>query len=223
LVSVSDLTDYDWCPRSLWLRHKLGIRRPAVYSRGVAFHVLIHGMFEQVKRALASDIPGRIVATELILPSKASPDKVFGLTGRIDVLREERDGYIVQDEKYTSPPKTGRIYPGHKLQLDAYCFLAERDGYSPVKSAIIIYDDLRPREVAPDTERVPDIIMKVHDLLRNRYLPKTSQSKCENCSYCPLCAILPESGLTPEQILVLRRGQTTVTETATLARSKVFH
>lgn len=164
-------------------------------------------MFEQVKRALSSDIPGRIVATELMLPRKAAPEKVFGLTGRIDVLREERDGYIVQDEKYTSPPKTGRIYPGHKLQLDAYCFLAERDGYSPVKSAIIIYDDLRPREVAPDIERIPDIIMKVHDLLEKQSLPTRSQTKCESCSYCPLCTILPESGLTPEQILALKEGK----------------
>jgi len=208
LVSVTDLTDCLWCKRSLWLKKRLGIRTPTFASRrmGVEFHVLVHGMYEHIKKTLAFDIPGKIIGTELCLPKKASLNEVLGLVGRIDVLRQASDGFIVQDEKYSPPPEDKRIHSSHKLQLDAYSFLIEKEGYVPVKSAIIIYKDLVPREVIPNPERVPEYIGMAEKVLQSDILPE-KEDKCAYCSYGPLCAILPEKGgLTTDQIMMLKQG-----------------
>jgi len=206
LVSVTDLTDYQWCKRCLWIKKRLGVKAPTTtqMTKGTHFHLLVQGIHEQIKRSLALDIPGKIIGTEILLPQKASPKDVLELVGRLDVLRQARDGYIVQDEKYTAPPKDERVYPSHKLQLDAYTFLVEKEGYTPVKSAIIIYEDLLPREVVPDPERVPDYVTRVKEILKRDLLPEKGD-KCEYCSFGPLCAILPEEGgLTVNQIMRLR-------------------
>lgn len=207
MVSVTDLCDYLWCTRCLWLKKRLGIKPPTTtqLARGSNFHLLVHGIYEQIKRSLAADIPGKVIATELILPKKAQPHDVLDLVGRLDVLRQATDGYIVQDEKYTAPPEAERIYPSHKLQLDAYAFLVEKEGYVPVKAAIIIYEDLKPREVAPDPERIPEFIANVKQVLKNEILPEVGE-KCGYCSLSPLCAILPqEGGLTVDQIMRLKK------------------
>lgn len=208
MVSVTDLTDYLWCQRHLWLKKKLAIREPVSpeKTRGVEFHSNVHALYEQIKKTLTLDLPGKIIGTEITLPQKASSEDVLGLVGRLDVLRQTSDGYIVQDEKYTNPPKAERIYQTHKLQLDAYCFLVEKDGYNPLKSAVIIYNDLIPREVSPEPDRVPYFVSKTNALLRSDLLPR-SVDKCQYCPYAPLSAILPEQGgVSADEILYLKHG-----------------
>ena len=144
-----------------------------------------------------NEIPGDIVATEINL-------RRGKLTGRIDVLRRTNEGYIVQEEKSSDPPKSKIAWERDLLQVDAYAFLAEGSSkYSPVISGIIIYNDLRPREVELHPERAEEVLREVIWLLENNVLPKVegSSNKCVKCDYYPLCQILPqEGGLTVTEI-----------------------
>jgi len=202
-ISVSDIRDYFWCPRSLWLKAN-GIKTPNVnYSVGRQFHALIHGITNTIFSIYKQQLPGKIVDMELTLSAE-------DLTGRIDILRlvergEERI-YIIQDEKFKDPPKFGRVYPEDKVQIDAYAYLAESNGFKPI-IGLIIYNDLIPREVKPVPEKIPEILRKIREIMSNEFLPPLELSesdkfknspdpreKCRYCYYYPLCQILPEKG-----------------------------
>jgi CRISPR/Cas system-associated exonuclease Cas4 (RecB family) len=204
-VSATDVRSYFRCPRSLWLKFK-GIEIPNVgFSVGRQFHTLIHDITKLIFSAYKLELPGKVIETELILSAG-------DLIGRIDVLRMiERDGertYIIQDEKFREPPSKeyGRVYPEDKIQIDAYAYLAEQNGLRPV-SALIIYNDLMPREVKLKTERIPELVEKIKTIYNSEFLPpvelsesdrfmkrENPEKKCYFCHYYPLCQILPKRG-----------------------------
>jgi CRISPR/Cas system-associated exonuclease Cas4 (RecB family) len=196
-----------WCKRYPWLKKRAKIPQPKAERRlqGVAFHELIHGLFELVHKTLTSTVRGQVVKTELWLPQNVSLDKTFYLRGVLDVLRRVEDGYIVQEEKYSDPPEPARdkelaryrsrVRESDKVQLDAYAFLAEKSGYTPIKSGVVLYRDLRPREIEVNPERIPPLIMEVRGLLISESLPeKPEGALCSWCGYQPLCYILPDKG-----------------------------
>lgn len=213
-ISVSNIRDYFWCPRSLWLKAN-GIKTPNVdYSIGRHFHALIHGVTNTIFAIYKQQLPGKIIDMEMTLITEE-------LVGRIDILRLVEQGgeriYIIQDEKFKDPPRIGRVYPEDKAQIDAYAYLAEQNGYRPVLG-IILYNDLVPREVKPAPERIPETIRRVKNVLSSENLPPLEFSerdrcrgssdpreKCQYCHYYPLCQILPtEGGMTIKEILSLK-------------------
>ena len=202
MVCVTDLTSYAYCKRKLWLARKVGIQsgRRDLDSK-VKFHVLrsitslidskgkIHSLTDFMLKTL-NEVPGKIVATEIYLDR----DK---LTGKIDVLRRTKEGYIIQEEKSSDPPNGQVVWQSDLLQVDAYTFLAEGSPkYSPVVGGVIIYNDLIPREVKPNPERAKQILGKVIELLESDVLPEAEGNinKCVRCAYYPLCQILPQKG-----------------------------
>ena len=208
-MSVSDLTTYNRCKRKLWLSRKARIRcGKRDWGPRVKYRVLrsITNLIDSKKeiRSLTdfmfktlNEIPGDIVATEIDL-------RRGKLAGRIDVLRKTDEGYIIQEEKSSYPPKGKIAWEDDLLQIDAYAFLAEGSSkYSPVISGIIIYNDLRPREVTLHPEKAEEVLREVIWLLESAVLPEVEESgnKCVKCDYYPLCQILPrEGGLTDTQI-----------------------
>lgn len=204
-LEVSDIRNYFWCPRFLWLKSN-GIKIPNVgFAVGRQFHTLIHGITNMVFSVYKQELPGKIIETEITFSTEE-------LTGRIDVLRlvekEDERIFIIQDEKFKDPPskKFGRVYPEDKIQIDAYAYLAEKNGYKPV-SGLILYNDLIPREIKPEPGKIPNLIEKVKDILLSDVLPPIELSesdkfknvedvkeKCQICHYYPLCQILPEDG-----------------------------
>jgi len=202
LVSVTDLRDYLYCKRQPWLYRKTGIKKSKVgFSTGIKFHVLLHSVAEHIHKALRADIPGEIVGTEVSLWRD-------NLYGRIDVIRKTKEGYIVQEEKFSDPPKVGRIYPQDQLQVDAYAFLMENSPYTPIRCGVILYNDLRPREIKPEPTRAKQILDKVTQILESDTLPEVEYNeKCPFCHYYSLCQVLPKKGgLTSSQIKVLPRA-----------------
>lgn len=202
MVSVTDLRDYLYCKRQPWLSRKVGIKKSRVgYSSGVRFHVLLHSITDLMHKALRADIPGEIVGTEIYLSRN-------NLYGRIDVVRKTKDGYILQEEKFLDPPREKRVYPEDKLQIDAYTFLTETSPYTPVISGIVMYNDLRPREVRPEPEKAKEILQKVTKLLESDTLPEVEYSeRCPFCHYYSLCQVLPaKGGLKATQIKILPRA-----------------
>lgn len=207
MIAVSDIRDFFHCPRKLWLKSVAKIEIPNIgLSTGRSFHTLVHDITKLVFQAYKADLPGKIVDTEI----KVAADE---LEGRIDVLRIKEAGgekvYIIQDEKFRDPPKKefGRVWPSDKIQIDAYTYLAEKCGYKPVESGIIIYNDLIPREVKPNPQIIPQLIGKVKKVLRRKTMPPLIFSlddetmkkdnpvdKCKICYYYPLCQIIPKEG-----------------------------
>jgi CRISPR-associated protein Cas4 len=202
LVSVSDLTTYTFCKRKLWLSRKAKIESGKIdWNPIVKYRVLrslinlvdlkddIHSLTDFMCETL-NEISGEIVDTEVYLKREK-------LCGRIDVLRKTDEGYIIQEEKSSVPPKGKIAWESDLLQVDAYAFLLEGSSkYSPIIGGIIIYNDLKPREVKPDPERAKEILEKVVKLLENNDLPEAegNVNKCISCSYYPLCQVLPQEG-----------------------------
>ena len=202
LVSVSDLRTYTFCKRQLWLSRKAKIESgERDWDSIVKYRVLrsitslvsskskIHSLTDFMFKTL-NKIRGEIVGTEIEL-------KREGLSGRIDALRKTEEGYIVQEEKTSDPPKDKIPWESDLLQVDAYAFLAEGSSkYSPIIGGIIIYNDLKPIKVEPNPERARDIFYQVIWLLQSDVLPKAegNDNKCLKCAYYPLCQVLPKEG-----------------------------
>lgn len=149
----------------------------------------IHSLTDFMLKSL-SKVPGEIVDTEVYLERDR-------LSGKIDVLRKTEDGCIVQEEKTSDPPEGDGVWPNDLLQVDAYAFLAEANPkYSLIISGIIIYNDLKPREVKPNPERAKEVLEKVIKLLESDALPDAERNvnKCVSCAYYPLCQVLPQKG-----------------------------
>lgn len=202
MVSVSDLATYSFCKRQLWLSKKAKIRSGErdLDSR-VRFHVVRSitnlvdsrgkiGSLTGFMLKTLDNLPGKIVGTEVSL-------KRGNLSGRIDVLRKIKGGYIIQEEKSSDPPNGDGVWPNHLLQVDAYAFLAMGDSrYSPIISGIIIYNDLKPRRVEPNPKWAEEVLGKVIKLLEDDILPEAEEhmTKCVTCAYYTLCQVLPKRG-----------------------------
>ena len=201
-MSVSDLTTYTFCKRKLWLSKKARIESgERDWDSIVKYRVLcsitslvgskskIYSLTDLMFKTLKK-IRGEIVGTEIYLERE-------GLSGKIDVLRKTEKGYIIQEEKTSDPPKGKIAWESDLLQVDAYAFLVEGNSkYSPIIGGIIIYNDLKPREVKPNPERAREVFRQVIWLLGSDILPKAegSGNKCVKCAYYPLCQLLPQEG-----------------------------
>lgn len=201
-MSVTDLRTYSYCRRKLWLSRKARIScGKRDWGPTVKYRVLrsitnlvdskkeMHSLTDFMFKTL-NELPGDIVATEIPLTRGK-------LAGRIDVLRKTNEGYIIQEEKSSYPPKDEIAWDDDLLQIDAYAFLAEGSPeYSPVIGGIIVYNDLEKRKVTPHPERAEEILKEVIWLLENDVLPevKGSSNNCVRCDYYPLCQLLPQKG-----------------------------
>ena len=115
MVSVSDLVAYNFCKRKLWLSRKARIEgSERDWGSPAKLHVL-RSIFNQINSTdkvqsrtafmleAINVAPGDIVGTEISL-------RRGKLSGRIDVLRKNEDGFIVQEEKTSDPPNEMTVY-----------------------------------------------------------------------------------------------------------------
>lgn len=207
MFSVSDLRNYSFCKRSLWLSKRAKIKSSEKdWDSTVKYRVLrsMSDLVESSKIKSLTDLmfqtlnktKGMIVGTEIFL-------KRENLCGKIDVVRKVENGYIIQEEKSSDPPEDDGVWSTDSLQVDAYAFLAEGTEYSPVVGGIVIYNDLKPKKVNPNPERAKEALEKVVGLLKNDTLPEVegNMNKCNKCGYYSLCQVLPpQGGLTESEI-----------------------
>ena len=200
LFSVSDLRTYSFCKRSLWLSQKAKIKTGEKDWDFIKYRVLrsmtnlvdssrIQSLTDLMLKTL-NKTDGKIVGTEIYLERE-------GLRGRIDVIRKVENGYIIQEEKTSDPPKGRIAWKDDLLQVDAYAFLAQGNPeFSPIIGGIIIYSDLKPRKVNPNPERAKEALRRVIWLLGSDVLPEAegNENKCVKCTYYPLCQVLPLEG-----------------------------
>jgi len=203
-VWVNDIRTYAHCPRRLWIHKKTQYKETRDYSSGTDYHILLHSMINLLGRALKSNLSGKVVDTDVRL-SRELTEKNIHLCGKIDVLRETEEGYIIQENKSSNPPINERVRYPDKIQVDAYAFLMEGDKRyknAPIKSGVILYNDLLPREIKPEPALIEKILDEIKITLESDILPEIKpNARCSFCYYSALCKILPkEGGLTLSQI-----------------------
>lgn len=200
MYTVSDLKTYSFCKRSLWLSEKAKIENCEMnWDSLVKYRVL---------RSMANIVDSNRIQslTDLMLKTLNKTNRQLvrteielerdGLKGRIDVLWKAENGYVVQEEKTRDPPKDKTPFDGDILQVDAYAFLAEGNGFSPVVCGVVIYNDLKPMKVKPNPNHAVEVLREMIWLLENDDLPKEKGNKniCKKCSYYALCQVLPKEG-----------------------------
>lgn len=160
-----------------------------------------HALYDVIAKSLRLVLHGEIVGTEMLFPKKSSSEEVLDLTGKVDLLWRLKDGFVIQEIKSSKPPEGEEIYKHHKVEIDAYAFLVEKEGYLPVIRSVVIYADLNPRNVLPSPERIPDLVQKVNQLLLQEALPEVADN-CQYCVHIELCSLLPKRGdLTTKEVL----------------------
>ncbi len=116
--------------------------------------------------------------------------EVLGLKGIIDQIEVYSDGnsveYVPIELKTGKAPREG-VWPGHKIQLAAYCLLLEGHYKKQIKEGFITYLDIKDRRhIAMNAflkDEVKELIDKVNDLLNSKELPDFcgSENKCKIC------------------------------------------
>jgi len=135
---------YEFCKRKLWLSRRARIESGERDWDSPAKLHLLRLIFNRIN----SRVKVQSRTTFMLEAINIAPQEIIGteislrrgkLSGRIDVLRKTEDGFIIQEEKTSDPPKDDGVWPGEQIQVDAYAFLAEvYNKYSPVKGGIII-------------------------------------------------------------------------------------
>jgi CRISPR/Cas system-associated exonuclease Cas4 (RecB family) len=112
----------------------------------------------------------------------------FGLVGRPDEIRRQRDGRLVPVEiKSRTAPRTG-VLPSHRVQVEAYCLLLEAGtGRSP-PFGLVIYQGGVERVVDWDA-RARDEVVRLLAEIRRPYegAATPTRGKCRGCRWRDGC------------------------------------
>ena len=108
-------------------------------------------------------------------------DGELGLAGRPDYLIEAADGLIPVEVK--SGPAPAHPYPGHRLQLAAYCRLVEADLGRRPAFGVIRYQD-RSFELRYSESLTAELLEALTVLRASDRLPNRSHQSAARCRAC---------------------------------------
>jgi hypothetical protein len=152
--SLAGLALPDACPRCFWIQEKLVGKPPFQFGMPGIFREIDSHAKQLVRSALdQGTLPswfpklGEIVG---YLPEEALDWKVFGysdphtgihLRGVPDEVFRMADGsyHIVDYKTARITNRQDELFPQYEAQLNAYAFIAERLGYSPVTRLWLLY------------------------------------------------------------------------------------
>jgi len=183
LVNVSDLNQYQYCPRRYWYLHFFDTQGRN-YQR-------IEGKTRHENKSTRGDW-----LNELYLESES-----IGLKGKIDVLDLE-DGRTVPVERKRA--SSGDYYWNDEVQIAAYCMLLEDNVDGPVREgAIYLYEtDQRMllKSSGDHREAVQEAINTMHSMTPEEVPPLVDNpNKCEKCSTRQYCMPHETAMLEPEK------------------------
>jgi len=183
LVNVSDLNQYQYCPRRYWYLHFFDTQGRN-YQR-------IEGKTKHENKSTRGDW-----LNELYLESDE-----LGLKGKIDVLDLE-DGRVVPVERKRA--SSGDYYWNDEVQVAAYCMLLEQHIGEPVREGAIYLYETDQRMHIPLTENhrdaVRETISAMQSMGADEVPPLTDNpSKCEACSARSYCMPAETAALEPER------------------------
>lgn len=156
-LSPNSLNLYLECPRCFWLDKKKGIRRPPPYpyALNAAVDVLLKEEFDAYRKRgevhpllLENKIPARLFQNQRLLDQWRDNfqgirffDKDLGAAffGAVDdVLEFEGQRLAPLDYKSTGS-RVANVYDRFQLQLDAYTFLLEKNGYKTTRKGYLAF------------------------------------------------------------------------------------
>ena len=183
LVNVSDLNQYQYCPRRYWYLHFFDTQGRN-YQR-------IEGKTKHENKATRGDW-----LNELYLESES-----IGLKGKIDVLDLE-DGRTIPIERKRA--SSGDYYWNDEVQIAGYCMLLEANVDEVVREGAIYLYETDQRMHIPITEDHREAVRETVDAMRsmspNDVPPLTDNpKKCEKCSTREYCMPAETAQLEPEK------------------------
>jgi CRISPR-associated exonuclease Cas4 len=183
LVNVSDLNQYQYCPRRYWYLHFFDTQGRN-YQR-------IEGKTRHENKATRGDW-----LNELYLESES-----IGLKGKIDVLDLE-DGRTIPIERKRA--SSGDYYWNDEVQIAGYCMLLEANVDEVVREGAIYLYETDQRMHIPITEDHRKAVRETVDAMRSMS-PETvppltdNPNKCEACSTREYCMPQETAKLEPEK------------------------
>jgi CRISPR-associated exonuclease Cas4 len=183
LINVSDLNQYNYCPRRYWYLH--------FYDTQGRNYERIEGKTRHQNQSTRGDW-----LNELYLESKE-----LGLKGKIDVLDLEEARAVPVERKRA---ESGQYYRSDKVQLAGYCMLLEEHINESVREgAIYLYEtDQRLHVTITEDHResVRKQIKEMCSMASDSVPPLTDNpSKCEKCSTREYCMPAETVTLEPQR------------------------
>ncbi len=183
---ASDLGNYGWCLRQVWLREKFKERGFMVTKKQL--RALLRGT---IVHAIMEDMIGGLHEYEL-------RDWDRGLIGHVDwLILDPRMTFIVDFK--TSFQCGFYTY----LQMQAYLYLVRRClGIEKVKSVVIYRLGYNVYEPDCDVEYYISNFRRIIAMdLPPPVLPSKLRSRCRNCSYKARCTSFKESAFSEEELM----------------------
>lgn len=188
-LRVSDLKQYDYCPRVVYYEYCLPGVRPLTYKMeaGVAAQEEVEALEE--RRSLRAY--GLHEGERHFNVTIAST--LLGWSGQIDMVIDTSEGgkrrLLPVDFKFS------RQEPGHhfKVQLAAYALLIEEKWQHPVEQGFIYLIPLRRAVSVPLTTRLRNDtrrhLVEIRTLVQTQRVPPptTQRGRCVNCEFRRFC------------------------------------
>lgn len=183
LVNVSDLNQYQYCPRRYWYLHFFDTQGRN-YQR-------VEGKVRHENKSTRGDW-----LNELYLESES-----LGLKGKIDVLDLEDGRTIPVERKRAS---SGEYYWNDEVQIAGYCMLLEDNVEGKIREGAIYLYETDQRMHIPITDNHRETVRKTADAMQsmttNDIPPLTDNpNKCEKCSTREYCMPAETAKLEPEK------------------------
>ena len=185
LLRVSDLRQWEYCPRVVYYRYVLPVPFRESYKMQRARRVEEQEQERQLRRTTRRyglhDVRKRF---DVSLESQE-----IGLVGKLDLLLEtEHDGWPVE-VKDTS----GGVRPNHVAQLAAYAVLIEHCLKKTCRGGFVYLTQERRAEAVELTgavkQRVRDRIEEIRTTIVEQDLPEATEvrGRCRDCEYRNYC------------------------------------
>lgn len=183
LINVSDLNQYQYCPRRYWYLHFYD-------TQGKNYYRIDGKSMHENKATRATWL------NELYLESEN-----LGLKGKIDVLDLD-DGRTVPVERKRA--ESGEYYWNDEVQIAAYCLLLEEHVGETIREGVIYLYETDQRMHIPITDdhrdAVREAIEEMKSMSSNDVPPLTDNpSKCEKCSTREYCMPEETAKLEPQR------------------------
>ena len=183
LVNVSDLNQYQYCPRRYWYLHFFDTQGRNYYR--------VEGKTTHERKSTRGDW-----LNELYLESES-----LGLKGKIDVLDME-DGRRLPIERKRAG--SGDYYWNDEVQIAGYCMLLEENVDATIGEGAIYLYETDQRMHIPITEDHREAVRETVEAMRSmsyQDIPPLvdNPNKCEKCSTRQYCMPRETAILEPEK------------------------
>lgn len=187
LIEVTDLKQYDYCPRIPFYRYCLSRIRPITYTMKEGIQSHVEEAAREERRSLrAYGLTDGERVFDVLLRSES-----LGMVARIDlaIRRPDIPETLVVDYKLSREPAGSHF----RLQLAAYALMLEEAWSLPVHRGFIYHIPQRQAEEVAITTSLRNKVLRVRSAILTSVLherippPPNRRSKCVSCEFRRFC------------------------------------